>query len=197
MNLSKTLVDYIELEQSIKNNPKIRYFLTKQRLAETEITLAKEHAKNRLRFNAGVRRYEPTDDYGLTFGVSIPLGKSNRNQGKILALTADMYRFQADANATEIQLITQVFVLYEELKHSRHINESLEKKILPRLERALKETHKAYQLGIYSYQEWSVVQQEVLDAQLALIDARLMAHNNTIELERLTGLELLRHNTAP
>jgi cobalt-zinc-cadmium efflux system outer membrane protein len=67
---------------------------------------------------------------------------------------------------------------------------------MPRLERALKETQKAYQIGKYSYQEWSVVQQEVLDTQLALVDARLKAHNNMVELERLTGLSLLSRKVA-
>ena len=196
LNISRLPIEFSALNKAIKTNPRIRYFLTQERIIESEITLAKEESKNRLRFNAGVSRYERTEDYGLTFGVSLPLGKSNRNQGRVSALTADKGRYLADANAIEIQLLTQVFVLYEELKHGHHINDSLENKIIPRLARALKETHKAYQLGKYSYQEWSMVQQELLDAQLALIDARLMALNNTVELERLTGLALLRYSTA-
>ena len=179
LDTSRALVDFAELEKSIKTTPKMRYFLTQQRLVDSEIILAKEEAKNRLRFDAGIRRYEREEDYSLTFGVSLPIGKPSRNQGKISALTAD-----------------KIFVLYEELKHGHHIIESIENKIMPRLERALKETQKAYQIGKYSYQEWSVVQQEVLDTQLALVDARLKAHNNMVELERLTGLSLLSRKVA-
>lgn len=197
MLISDELIDYEVLEIAIENNPRMRYFITQKRLAESEISLAKESAKNRLRFNAGVSRYQRTDDYGLLFGVTVPLGRSSRNNGQVSALMADKDRYQASADATKIQLLTQIFVLYEELKHSRHIHDSLENKIVPRLERALQETHNAYQLGKYSYQEWSVVQQEVLDAQLALVDARLAAQNKTIELERLTGLSLLRDRSKP
>ncbi len=197
LNITDKLMDYEELETAIQTNPEIRYFLTQQRLAESEIALAKENAKNRLRLNTGIRRYERTEDYGMTFEVSLPLGKTSRNQGRISALTADQDRYQADSKAKEIQLLTKVFVLYEELKHSYHINAALENKIIPRLEQALQETHKAYQQGRYGYQEWSVVQQEVLDAQLALVQTRLTAHNNTVELERLTGLPLLRNHVTP
>ncbi|PHR52043.1 TolC family protein [Cycloclasticus sp.] len=196
LDTSRALVDFAELEKSIKTTPKMRYFLTQQRLVDSEIILAKEEAKNRLRFDAGVRRYEREEDYSLTFGVSLPIGKPSRNQGKISALTAEKDSYQADANATKTQLLTKIFVLYEELKHGHHIIESIENKIMPRLERALKETQKAYQIGKYSYQEWSVVQQEVLDTQLALVDARLKAHNNMVELERLTGLSLLSRKVA-
>ena len=197
LNIAQQIIAYDELETAIQSNPEIRHFLTQQRLAESEIALAREEAKNRPRLNTGIRRYESTEDYGMTFEVSLPMGKTSRNQGRISALTADQDRYQADSKAKEIQLLTKVFVLYQELKHSYHINTALERKIIPRLEEALQETYKAYQQGRYGYQEWSVVQQEVLDAQLALVQTRLTAHNNTIELERLTGLPLLRNHSTP
>ena len=128
-------------------------------------------------------------------GITLPFG-GNNNQGKISSLSADKSRYQAELTATEIQLLTQVFVLYQELMHSYHVSNSLTHEIIPRLEKALKETYKAYQLGKYSYQEWSSVQQEVYDAQFSLIDARLTAHKNTVELERLTGLAMQDYKNA-
>jgi cobalt-zinc-cadmium efflux system outer membrane protein len=189
LNLPKSLIDYSELEQAISSNPKVRYFLTQQRLTEGEISLAREEGKNRLRFNAGVSHNGRTEDYGLTMGITLPFG-GNNNQGKISSLNADKNRYQAELIATETQLLTQVFVLHQELMHSYHVSNSLTYEIIPRLEKALKETYKAYQLGKYSYQEWSSVQQEVYDAQFSLIDARFTAHKNTVELERLTGLAM-------
>jgi cobalt-zinc-cadmium efflux system outer membrane protein len=120
----------------------------------------------------------------------LPLGGSNRNQGKISALNAEKSRFQQEAYATEIKLKTRLFILYQELQHFRHIGDALEQRIIPRLERALTETRKAYQLGKYSYLELSAIQQELLDARLALIDAGFASQLNTIEIERLTGQSL-------
>ena len=188
--INQALMPYADLTQSIGSNPQVRYFLTQQRVAESEIALAKAEAKNRWRLNAGIRRYERTEDYGFTVGVSLPLGKASRNQGRISALTADRGRYRADAQAKEVQLTTRLYTLYEQLKHSHHVSDALEYKIIPRLEQALSETKKAYSSGKYSYLEWSALQQELLDSRLALVDARLVAQSNTIEIERLTGLKL-------
>ncbi len=194
LTLNEQVINYDTLESGINNNPQVRYFLTQQRVIDTEITLVREEVKNRWRFNTGVRRYEATEDYGLIFGVSLPLGKSTRNRHQISALSAEQARYIADARAKEIQLSTQLYVLYEELQHSYHLNNALTQKILPRLERALVETQKAYSLGKYSYREWYALQNEVLDTRMELIDVRLKAHNNLTEIERLTGLNLMGLN---
>lgn len=194
--LNEQIINYDTLENGISNNPQVRYFLTQQRVIDSEITLAREEVKNRWRFNTGVRRYEATEDYGLTFGVSLPLGKSTRNRHQISALSAEQARYAADARAKEIQLSTQLYVLYEELQHSYHLNNALTQNILPRLERALMETQKAYSLGKYSYREWYALQNEVLDTRMELIDVRLKAHNNLTEIERLTGLNLMGTSSA-
>ena len=191
LTLNEQTISYDTLENKINSNPQVRYFLTQQRVIDTEITLANEEVKNRWRFNTGVRRYESTKDYGLTFGVSLPLGRDTRNQHQISALTAEQDRYAADAQAKEIQLSTQLYVLYQELQHSYHVNNALTQKILPRLEQALAETQKAYSLGKYSYREWYALQNEVLDTRMELIDVRLKAHNNLTEIERLTGLNLM------
>ena len=190
LTLNKQIVSYNSLENAIKNNPQVRYFLTQQRVIDSEITLAREEVKNRLRLITGVRRYESTEDYGLSFGVPLPLGKSTRNQHKVSALHADRAAYASDAWATQIQLSTQLYVLYQELQHSHHLNNAITYKILPRLEKALTETQKAFSLGKYSYREWYALQNEVLDTRMELIDVRLKALNNMTEIERLTGLNL-------
>jgi len=83
-----------------------------------------------------------------------------------------------------------LFVFYEQLKHGIHLSELLKEQVIPRLEKALKETYKAYEMGRYSYLEWLSVQNELLDAQSALLNASLSAHQNKIEIERLTGAHL-------
>jgi len=186
----QTLPPYAEIERAITNNPSIQYFLTQERVAESEIALAKAESEYQWTFSAGFRRFEATDDYGVVAGVSVPLSGSKRNQGKISALTAEQSLYQNEARAAEIKLKTRLFILYQELQHFRHIGEALGQRIIPRLERAMVETQKAYQMGKYTYLEWASIQQDLLDAQLALIDAGLTSQLNAIEIERLTGQTL-------
>ena len=190
IELGQQLVNYDELLENISNNPDIRYFLTQQRVVDSEIVLAQEEVKNRWRFNTGVRRYESTNDYGLTFGVTLPLGKPARNQHEIAALNALQARYRAEARAKKIQLTTQLYVLYQELQHTYHLTDALTHNILPRLESALIETQAAYSLGKYSYREWYALQNEVLETRMQLINVSLKAYNNQTEIERLTGLNI-------
>jgi len=192
LTLDADLIDYRELKNGISSTPAMRYFLTQQRVIDSEIALAREEVKNRFRFSAGVRRYEFTEDYGATLGVSVPFGRSTRNQSQISALNAEQAGFRADARAKEVEVATQLYVLYEGLKHNYHLDEALTVEILPRLERALAETQSAYELGKYSYREWYALQNEVLAVRMEMIDVRLQAHSNHVEIERLTGLSLVQ-----
>jgi len=185
-----TLLPYTKIEDAITNNPSLRYFLTQERVAESAIALARAESSNQWQFSAGLRRFEATDDYGVVARVSVPIGGSKRNQGKISALAAEQSLYQSESHATVIELKTQLFILYQELQHARHISGALAARIIPRLERALAETQKAYQLGKYTYLDWVSIQQELLDARLALIDAGLTSQLNAIEIERLTGQSL-------
>lgn len=189
-----TLLPFAEVEAAITHNPSLQYFLTQERVAESEIALAREESRNRWQFSAGLRRFEATDDYGVVARVSLPLGGSKRNQGRISALAAEQSLYQSESHATEIKLKTQLFVLYQELQHARHISGALATRIIPRLERALAETQKAYQLGKYTYLEWVSIQQELLDARFALVDVGLTSRLNAIEIERLTGQSLSASN---
>jgi len=86
-------------------------------------------------------------------------------------------------------------VQYQEYMHSLHRINAYQKEIIPRLEKALKETHRAYNIGRYSYLEWRSVQVDLLEAQAELLEASIDAHIKVIEIERLTGVRIARSNT--
>ena len=98
----------------------------------------------------------------------------------------------AKTDALKVQFETMLYVLNTELQHALHVVEAYRSKIIPQLEKALKETRRAYNLGRYSYLEWSSVQADLLDARSALIEASVNAHLKVIKIERLTGAPLLK-----
>ena len=191
--LDGEVMSFAELEQGFIDSPKVKYFLTQERVKQSEIALAQEQAKNRLRFNTGVRRLDQTDDYALVLGVSMPFGGKQRNRARIDALTQEQAGAAAQASAAQIKLNAEVFGLYEGYQHNVHLSEALADEIIPRLEKALVATRNAYDLGRYSYREWSAVQQDVFAAYLELTATRLAAHSNRVELERLTGQSIFKN----
>lgn len=187
LNLGGGIADFSVLEQGIQESPRVRFFLTQERVKQSEAALALEEAKNRLRFDTGVRRLGHGDDYAVVFGLSMPFGGAKQNQARIAALAEERAGLRAEAHAEQIKLSATLYGLYESYKHNVHLSNALEAMIIPRLEKALRETRKAYTVGRYEYREWSSMQQQVLTARLELISTRLAAHSNAVELERLTG----------
>jgi cobalt-zinc-cadmium efflux system outer membrane protein len=186
-----SVIDFNTLKLQLKQNPDLSKYLSQQRVTEATLQLAKEQRNIKWSFTSGVRHYAQDDDVSIIAGFSIPLGITNRNQGRIAEVQANLARNQSEAEALRIRIETSLFVFYEQLKHGIHLSELLKEEVIPRLEKALKATHKAYELGRYSYIEWLSVQSELLDAQSALLNASLLAHQNKIEIERLTGAHLI------
>jgi len=182
------------LFNKLKQTPSISLFATKQRIAQSEIELARIATKPLWQFTTGLRRFETTDDFGLVAGISIPFGDAKQNDGKIRALRASQNQLKTESLALVHKLNTQLYVLIEQLKHSSHVIHAVTENIIPLLEQAFVEAEKAYNIGLYSYTEWVNTQQALLNAQSDLIDAYQNAHLNNIEIERLTGMSLFTIN---
>lgn len=194
LNLSDQLIDIDAMSEVLVRNPQVRRFLTQERVAQAEINLAKADARTRWQFSTGIRRFEDSDDYAFTAGISIPLGGQQRNQGQIRALQAKQGHYRANADALQIKLEAQLFVLAQEFQHAQHVAHALEEIIIPTLRVALKESQRAYQLGKHSYQEWRAIQQELLSTRSQLLDTQFKAHLNRVEIERLTGLAMTNYS---
>lgn len=184
------VASYSELKSRLDQNPRLQYFVTSERLEESQLALAKAQSKPQWRLSAGVKHLAATDDQALVAGVAVPLGVFDRQQGRITEVRALMALNRAEREAEQIQLDTNLYGTHQELLHSLHIVNAYQSEILPALATALKETRRAYDLGRYSYLEWQAVQRDYLDAQNTLIEASLAAHLKAIELERLTGMAI-------
>ena len=171
----------------LKQNPLLQKYASEQRIAQSQMELARIEAKPQWQFTAGVRRNETTDDFGLVAGISIPWGDGSRNAGTISALQAQQEVLASEQNAMMLKLDAQLFVLLQEMAHSQHVIETIQAKIIPNLEIALSEASNAYDKGQLSYSQWSEVRRELLSAQSRLIDGYQNLHLQHIEIQRLTG----------
>ena len=187
LDVPEEKMNLFAIRERLADNPNIQLFLSEERLAQSKIDLAKTETKALWRFNAGVRRYEATNDYGVVAGVSVPLGSRDRNQGKVRALAAEQAAFRANAEAMRIRMEAQLANYVRSFERYQLSEAALKQEIIPQIERALKEAEKAYKLGKYSFEEWSSAQRELLAAKAALLDLQFKAHLNRVEIERLVG----------
>lgn len=174
----------------LKQNPRLQQFASAQRIAQSQMELARIEAKPQWQFTAGLRRYEETDDLGLVAGVSIPWGGSNRNAGTIAALQAQQDVLASEQTALMQTLAAQLYVVLQEMAHSQHIIKTLRLSIVPTLETALAEASNAFDKGQLSYNQYSGVRRELLSAQSQLLEAFESLHLQHIEIQRLTGTSI-------
>jgi len=174
----------------LKQNPRLQLYVSAQRIAQSQMELARIEAKPQWQLTAGLRRYESTDDFGLVAGISIPWGDSNRNAGTIAALQAEQDVLASEQSALMQSLDAQLYVLLQEMTHSQHVIQTVQTNIMPTLETALSEANNAFERGQLSYNQYSGVRRELLSAQIQLLEAFESLHLQHIEIQRLTGTSL-------
>ena len=179
-----------ELLARIDESPHLQRYLGERRLREAELYLAESEAKPDWRLTAGVRHFQVTDNQALVAEITIPLAGNKRNEANVVWAQADLDRSGADRATARVKVEMQLFALYEELMYSLHRATTLRDKVLPKVETALAETQRAYEMGRYSYFELRVAQDDALEARTEAAVALIDAHRNVIEIESLTGAAL-------
>ncbi|WP_342805860.1 TolC family protein [Alteromonas sp. M12] len=174
----------------LKAHPALLAFANQQRIAQSQIELARIEAKPKWQVSAGIRRYESTDDFGLVAGISIPFGNDARSLGDVQVIQAKQAEYQSQADVLARKLNTQLFVLLQNMKHSKHVIDTLTDRVIPLLEKASDEANRAYDIGRLGYLEWTSIRQELLSTQAQLLDAYQAIHLQHIEIQRLTGASL-------
>ena len=172
----------------VEQNPELARFMSQQRLTEAELRIAEARGRPDWRATAGIRRVEATDDLMFVGGISIPLRTRDTNLGLMAETRANIARTEAEAAAARVRIESTLFDLHQDLRHNLQVAARLRADVIPRIEQALEDTRRAYDLGRYSYFELSVVQNELLDANNDLLEAGVGAHGVVIEIERLTGV---------
>jgi cobalt-zinc-cadmium efflux system outer membrane protein len=171
-------------------HPALLAFANQQRIAQSEIELARIEARPKWQVSAGIRRYEMSDDFGLVAGISVPFGNDPRSSGNVQVIRAKQGEYQNQSEVLKRTLNTQLFVLLQNMTHSKHVIDTLTNKVIPLLEKASVEASNAYDMGRIRYLQWTSIRQELLSTQAQLLDAYQAIHLQHIEIQRLTGATL-------
>lgn len=184
------VLSYSKLKQRLAQSPKFARLLSQQRLQQLELKLAEAKSSPGWNMNLGVRHYAKNQEQALIAGISIPFGAGSRNSGGIAEARANLSQLDIKADELRVRFETSLYSLYQELLHHFHQVDAYRNKIIPKLEQALTQTRRAYNLGRYSYLELRSVQNELVSARHALVEASVNAHLKRIEIEQFTGEQI-------
>lgn len=182
------------LLEKLSNNPDLAFLSAEIDVRSAEVRRAQSERRPALEWNAGVRRLQESDDSAVVFGLSMPLGSSGRARGAIATATANQQQAEWDKDATRIQLEAQLIAVYE--THQIAVDEVnvLRDQVIPSLKKVMRSTADAFDRGRYSYLELNLAQNQLLNAQQALVEAAARMQETRIELERMIGSTLNEQN---
>jgi cobalt-zinc-cadmium efflux system outer membrane protein len=184
------LIPFETLRSELAKNPDFERFVSEQRLRESELRLAESRRRPAWQVTAGVRRFEDRDDHAFIVGLTVPFASRDYSQGAITQARAQLEEVGARQTALRVRLDTELFAMYQELFHSYTEVRMLRDDVLPKMERAMKESQYAYERGRYGYVELVAAQRELLELRRGLSEAYADVHRYRIEIERLTGASL-------
>jgi outer membrane protein, heavy metal efflux system len=181
------LAELAPLTERLRQSPELARFAAERRLREAELKLARAQAKPDVTFEAGVRRLNATDDFGLVASMRLPLAIFNRNQGGVAAADARIAQSDAERDAASLRLRSVLYGLYQEARQARVQASVLRDRAVPEAEQALTLIQRGFENGRFSFLELADAQRQVLDLRAQTIAAFADAHRLDVEIERLTA----------
>jgi cobalt-zinc-cadmium efflux system outer membrane protein len=117
----------------------------------------------------------------------MPLQLHDRNQGNVQRAQARHQESLVRQTLNEAQIRQSLYEIRLSLKNNVRQAGLLVDELMPVAGDLLKETQAGYQHGQYGVLKWMDAQDALFDVQRELIEARLAAFLQMLELERLTG----------
>ncbi|MEG3767691.1 TolC family protein [Alteromonas sp. 14N.309.X.WAT.G.H12] len=178
------------LLQRVNATPAIERYAREARVREAEMQLALSQSDSDLRWQVGIKRFAATDDSAFSVGVSMPLFAQKRNRGNVQAAIAAKNQVKDEKQAALLALRARLFKAYTQRQQQQQGFKQLKQEVIPLLTESLALTQDAYEKGAYSYLDWAIAQQALLDARMTLVDAATSVLLNQALIEQLTAQPL-------
>ena len=191
LSLLPTLPTLADVMTQLQQAPELQWWLTQNRLLDSQLQLAKALGQADLTLGAGIRRNEQSNDNALVLQLSMPLQLENPNQGAILASQAATEQATLQQQHSMQQLQLQAERSYLQLIQLSEQIGDYQKAVIPLAQQVLDQMLAGYQQGLFDMTDLLSAQQDILMAKRHIIDLQYALHLQLLELERLTGLPLV------
>lgn len=138
--------------------------------------------------------FDRSRDNSIVLGLSVPLPIFDRNQGNIAAAGHIVSKASDERRATEVAVRSGLFVARESAAIAHEEIEAFRGEVLLMATETFEKTQQGYEQGKFNYLDVLDSQRTLFDLRTAFLDALRRFHVANIEIERLTGKELLQWN---
>lgn len=183
-----------QLRSRLETLPDLERFANERRLRQAQVALARAQAVPDWQWRIGVRRLQQTNEFtkdeALVAGIVIPLGQARRAAPGVRESEAELASVNSTTQSRRLDLDRLLIGELEQLRSARARLRAIVDIQLPRAREARDLTAHGYRIGRFPYRELALAQQQVLELQLARLEAASQFHLTRIEVERLTGAQL-------
>jgi cobalt-zinc-cadmium efflux system outer membrane protein len=179
---------WAEMIAAMEGNPDLARWGTEEDRRRAALRLEKAQAAPDISVGGGVRRYEQTDDEAFVLGLTVPLPLFNRNQGGILAATANLAKTRRQYEAAQVRTLAALSgttgalaAAYEQVTISRN-------EVLPQAQQAFEAARQGYEQGKFDYLYILDAQRTLFRTQAQYVDAVEAYHQAQADVQRLIGV---------
>ncbi|MEH6791335.1 TolC family protein [Parasphingorhabdus sp.] len=137
--------------------------------------------------NGGTRFIKGSNDIALVAGITIPLGRFDRNQGNIERARAERLRLELTAEANRLDRLRRRASLGAEADRALSRAEAIKSEVYPRVAKTLAQVREGYNRGGFSFRDMQDAADAIIVAQDNWLTAMIEYRDLQTEIDRLTG----------
>ncbi len=165
--------------------------------ASAGVVLEQSRATQDYTLGGGVRLMRETNDVALVAGISIPLGRFDRNQGNIERAQAERRRLQAEAEAHRLARLRRLAALRAEADGAARRADGLMHDVYPQAVSTLDQVREGYNRGGFRFSDMQAAADAIVDVQQQWVEAMNIFRDAQSEIDRLTGRFDVAAETLP
>lgn len=137
--------------------------------------------------SGGVRHLRETGDVALVAGISIPLGRFDRNRGNIERAQAERQRIELLAEAARLDRLRQLASLRAEADAARMRADGIMQDVYPQAVRTLQQVREGYNRGGFRFSDVQDGADAIIEVQSQWVEAMTRYRDILSQIDRLTG----------
>lgn len=161
--------------------------------AQAGVTVEQARRTQDYTVSGGLRYLRETDDVAVLGGVTIPIGRFDRNQGNIERARAQRRQLELSVEASRLARLRRLAGLRAEAATLRMTADAIIKEVVPRTTRTLEQVRAGYNRGGFAFRDVQDAADAILDAQDSWLAAATAWRDLQTEIDRLSG----RFDAAP
>ena len=164
--------DSTALRFTFAEHPELRRASAGEALAAARVQSAAAARTPDPTLSAGIRRLEEVPGTGFVMGIELPIPLWTRGNGSLTAARHELDAAVLDRRATEQFLRAELASAQERLRSAAAAYDTLRLRVVPGREQLVAELLQSYRSGRSSYLDLAAEQRNLVDAELALVDAQ-------------------------